>query len=57
MDKFNCVYCGYVNGWINYIQEIAARTEKYWCAIKHEKYEGFVEPKHHKDFSEREEFK
>jgi hypothetical protein len=28
-------YCGYVNGVIAYVQEIAARTEQYWCPIKH----------------------
>jgi hypothetical protein len=34
-EKFNCVYCGYVNGLISYIREIAGRTEQYWCPIKH----------------------
>ncbi|TNF34624.1 MAG: hypothetical protein EP315_06995, partial [Gammaproteobacteria bacterium] len=33
--KFNCVYCGYSNGLIEYIREITARTEQYWCPIKH----------------------
>lgn len=35
IEKLNCVYCGYFNGLIAYIQEIAARTEQYWCPIKH----------------------
>lgn len=35
IEKLNCVYCGYVNGLIAYVQEIAARTEQYWCPIKH----------------------
>jgi hypothetical protein len=35
IEKFNCVYCGYVNGLIAYVREIAARTEEYWCPIKH----------------------
>jgi len=35
MEKFNCAYCGYVNGLIAYVQEIAGRTEQYWCPIKH----------------------
>jgi hypothetical protein len=35
MEKFNCVYCGYVNGLLAYVQEIAGRTEQYWCPIKH----------------------
>ena len=49
-DKINCAYCGYCNGLLNYATEIAARTEKYWCGIRHQKYGNFQEPKHHKDF-------
>jgi hypothetical protein len=37
IEKINCYYCGYFNGLIAYIQEIAARTEQYWCPIKHAK--------------------
>ena len=35
MERLNCAYCGYVNGAIAYVQEIAGRTEQYWCPIKH----------------------
>lgn len=35
IEKINCVYCGYGNGLIAYTREIAARTEQYWCPIKH----------------------
>ena len=35
IEKVNCVYCGYSNGLIEYVREIAARTEQYWCPIKH----------------------
>lgn len=35
IEKINCMYCGYFNGLVNYIQEVAARTEQYWCPIKH----------------------
>jgi hypothetical protein len=35
MEKFNCAYCAYANGVIAYGTEIAARTEQYWCPIKH----------------------
>lgn len=35
IEKINCVYCGYVNGVIDYSKEIAERTEQYWCPIKH----------------------
>ncbi|MBY4678586.1 hypothetical protein [Marinobacterium arenosum] len=35
IQKINCCYCAYVNGLIHYAREIAARTEQYWCPIKH----------------------
>jgi hypothetical protein len=35
LEKINCVYCGYGNGVLAYAREIAARTEEYWCPIKH----------------------
>lgn len=35
IEKFNCVYCGYGNGVIAYAREVVARTEQYWCPIKH----------------------
>ncbi len=34
-ERFNCVFCGYANGLIAYAREIGARTENYWCPIKH----------------------
>lgn len=35
LEKFNCAYCSYANGLIAYAREIVARTEQYWCPIKH----------------------
>jgi hypothetical protein len=35
IEKVNCEYCAYVNGLVSYVQEIAGRTEQYWCPIKH----------------------
>lgn len=35
LEKLNCVYCSYSNGLLAYATEIAARTEQYWCPIKH----------------------
>ena len=35
IEKLNCAYCGYANGVFAYAREIAARTETYWCPIKH----------------------
>ncbi|MDO6461045.1 hypothetical protein Q4485_10085 [Granulosicoccaceae sp. 1_MG-2023] len=51
IEKINCMYCGYGNGLISYWREIFARTEQYWCPIKHaqrfkdrhSRHEGFVE--------------
>lgn len=37
IEKVHCVYCGYTNGLIAYVGEIAARTEQYWCPIKHDR--------------------
>ncbi len=34
-EKFHCAYCSYVIGLIAYAREIGARTEQYWCPIKH----------------------
>ena len=35
IEKFNCFYCAYANGLAGFAREIAARTEQYWCPIKH----------------------
>ncbi len=35
IEKFNCAYCTYGNAVIAYTAEIIARTELYWCPIKH----------------------
>lgn len=51
IEKINCAYCSYANGVIAYGREIAGRTEKYWCPIKHARraigthayYAGFAE--------------
>ena len=51
IEKANCTYCSYASGLIAYVREIAARTEQYWCPIKHadmipephQRYHGFVE--------------
>jgi len=37
VEKINCWYCEYFNGVIAYVREIAARTEQFWCPIKHSK--------------------
>lgn len=35
VEKLNCMYCGYANGLIEYVREVTARTEQFWCPIKH----------------------
>jgi hypothetical protein len=40
LEKLNCVYCGYANGILAYAREIAARTEQFWCPIKHARRAG-----------------
>jgi len=59
LEKFNCIYCSYVNNLFRFSTEIGARTERYWCPIKyyrrinktHSQYEKFV-----KDAKTREDF-
>ena len=51
LQKLNCVYCGYCNGVLAWVREVAGRTEAYWCPIKHagglkdphRHYAGFVD--------------
>lgn len=51
VEKLNCFYCGYANGLASYFKEVSARTEQYWCPIKHARriigahgrYPGFFE--------------
>lgn len=61
IEKINCLYCGYFNGVVAYVQEIAARTEQYWCPIKHarkiitmhSRYHKFLEYGDCKDYQEK----
>jgi hypothetical protein len=34
-ERFHCTFCAYANGLVAYIGEIVARTEQYFCPIKH----------------------
>ena len=51
IEKINCAYCSYANGAISFAREVAARTEVYWCPIKHARrilgphphYQGFAD--------------
>jgi len=35
IERINCTYCGYFNGVVAFVREIASRTEQYWCPIRH----------------------
>lgn len=35
IERLNCDYCSYFNGLASYATEIGARTEQYWCPVKH----------------------
>jgi hypothetical protein len=50
IEKLNCAYCGYVNGLIAYVQEVAARTEQYWCPIKHARRTALIHSRYGKFF-------
>ncbi|MDD1640835.1 MAG: hypothetical protein LUQ68_04800 [Methylococcaceae bacterium] len=51
IEKFNCAYCSYANGLLAYLQEIAARTEQFWCPIKHAKRIKTLHSRYQKFFS------
>jgi len=59
IEKINCVYCGYFNGLISYTQEIAARTEQYWCPIKHARKKASLHSRYRKflEYGDAETFK
>ncbi len=58
IEKLNCIYCGYAGGVFAYAREIAARTEQYWCPIKHAR--KILDPHrryaHFADFGQGEEY-
>ncbi len=35
IEALNCRFCAYANGLVAYVREISARTEQYWCPVKH----------------------
>ena len=51
LEKLNCVYCGYGNGLLAYTSEIAGRTERFWCPIKHAQRMARTHP-HYPDFAD-----
>jgi hypothetical protein len=47
IEKANCTFCSYANGLIAYVREVAARTEQYWCPIKHARGISTPHPRYH----------
>jgi len=35
IERVGCIYCSYANGLLGFVTEIAARSEQYFCPIKH----------------------
>jgi hypothetical protein len=48
LEKLNCMYCGYFNGLIAYVREVAGRTEQYWCPIKHARRQASIHSRYGK---------
>ena len=59
LQKFNCIYCSYVNWLFQYAVEIWWRTEKYWCPIKNARKKMWEHAweKHFADYGNPEDFK
>jgi len=61
IEKINCLYCSYFNGLMHYAAEISAKTELYFCPIKHAKkvaykhryYKDFLSYGNERDFQEK----
>lgn len=61
IEKFHCTYCAYGAGLLAYMSEILARTEQYFCPIKHahkvvgthERYARFLDFGEAKDYEAR----
>jgi putative component of membrane protein insertase Oxa1/YidC/SpoIIIJ protein YidD len=47
IEKFNCAYCSYGNGVAAYFREVIARTEQFWCPIKHARRILHAHPYYH----------
>lgn len=61
IEKLNCIYCGYANGLLAYVGEMAGRTEQFWCPIKHalrlkavhSRYREFIDYGNAEEYRER----
>ena len=46
IEKLNCTYCRYANSMVAYTREIVARTEQYWCPIRHARRVSYAHPRY-----------
>jgi hypothetical protein len=61
IEKVDCMYCSYAVGMLGYAGEITARTEQYFCPIKHarkilsshSRYEHFLDYGNADDFHDK----
>jgi hypothetical protein len=47
LEKINCAYCSYGNGFVAYVREVVGLTEQYWCPIKHARKVLQAHPHYH----------
>jgi len=50
IEKVHCTFCTYANGVIAYVREVAARTEQYWCPIRHARAVTAAHPRYRRFF-------
>ena len=50
IERMNCAYCSYANGLMAYAREIVARTEQFWCPIKHARRLAQTHERYHQFF-------
>jgi hypothetical protein len=58
IEKLDCMYCSYATGMIGYAREITARTEQYFCPIKHARkiLSAHSRYRHYLDYGDAENF-
>lgn len=59
VEKLNCAYCSYGNGLVAFVREVVARTEEYWCPIKHARRILDAHPRYNRfaDFGDAESYR
>lgn len=48
IERVNCAYCSYANGLMAFAREIVARTEQFWCPIKHARHQAQPHARYHR---------